>query len=314
MTSYTYGVVVNQYTKTSNHQKEFVMKRSLLSLLCAVALSAPLISSSAFAGTATSSALLQLSQQSVRAVEAPDPAQQWQQWAQLFRRNDLLGLVRSATSEAEFNLMRSKLEAHRSEHVKAEDVQEINEKIARLTAPGAVAKLMEEIEPKLAEARPKAQGAIMIGLGALSMAATGTGEGINADDRENLKALLPAIQQWATSTDFLSDEAMRAALEHVVQAARQTGVSNFDQLRSLSLEDSFAKAGIMLAGAKRSLKVYGIDLDAMADSLRVETLSVNGDVARVRTTITVLNTPISKELELKLVDGRWIGGKTVVAL
>ena len=42
-------------------------------------------------------------------------------------------------------------------------------------------------------------------------------------------------------------------------------------------------------------------------STQVEVLEIVGATARVRTTVTVFDAPLSKEIELVLIDGRWYG-------
>ncbi len=127
------------------------------------------------------------------------------------------------------------------------------------------------------------------------------------EQRATLQAALPGIQRWVTTTDFLSSTSMRQALTLVTDAARATGIGNLDQLKMLSFEEVLAKAGSVLAATKQAVRIYGLDLDAIAASARFETLAIEGTTARVRTTVTVFDAPVSGEIELELVEGRWYG-------
>lgn len=278
------------------------MKRSLLSLslmlasLCAaqplLAQEAPLPASSA-------------------SVAAPDPALHIREAARLLRGNDLAGLVRAMMPAAKFQEVREAYELARAKPITDEQRADFAEKIGRLTAPNAVDVLMAEIEPKLEEARPQAAGAIMMGIGAAQMALASPEAELTEEQRAALRAALPGIQEWVTTTDFLSSDTARQALTLVADAARATGISNLDQARMLSFEEVLAKAGNMLAAGKRAVRLYGLDIDAILASTQVEVLEIVGTTARVRTTVTVFDAPLSKEIELVLVDGRWYGKDAV---
>lgn len=274
------------------------MRRSLLSvslLLASLAAAAPPL-------LAAEASPVQAS-----AVVAADPARQLQELTQLLRSNDLQGLVRHMMSPEDFQRLRQEYELERSRPISPEERAEFEQKIARLVAPDAVDRLMEEIEPKLAEARPQAPGAIMMAIGGLQMALASPDTELSEEQRAMLRQALPGIQAWVTGTDFLSSQKAREALAYITEAARASGIGNLDQLRMLSLEELLAHGGRVFAASKRALQLYGLDFDAIAASARYETISVEGDRARVRATITVFDAPLSGELELRLVDGRWYG-------
>ena len=133
---------------------------------------------------------------------------------------------------------------------------------------------MQEIEPKLVEARPQAPGAIKMGLGALQMALSSPDAELTEEQRAALRQAMPGLQRWLTSTDFLSSLSMRQALTLVTDAIRGTGLDSIDELRMLSLEEALAQAGSVLASAKQAVRIYGLDLDAIADTLAVEVLAI----------------------------------------
>jgi hypothetical protein len=276
------------------------MKLKLLSvsllLAGAIAATQPLLAASSAA------AAPQASNQSI-----PDPAQQVREVVRSLRANDLAALVRAMVPPSKFQEIRQAYELQRGEPISPEQRAEFEEKLARFTAPDAVDTLMAEIEPKLVEARPQVAGATMMGIGAAQMAIASPESDLTAEQRATLQAALPGIQRWVTTTDFLSSTSMRQALTLVTDAARATGIGNLDQLKMLSFEEVLAKAGNMLAASKQALRIYGLDLDAIAASAQFETVAIEGNTARVRTTVTVFDAPVSGEFELELVEGRWYG-------
>jgi len=245
-------------------------------------------------------------------VTAPDPAQNIRDAVRLLRSNDLAGLMVVLMPPAQVQVLRGAYEMKRAEPTTDEDRAQFEEGFAKLMAPDAVNKLMAEIEPKLVEARPQAPGALMMGFGALQMAISSPESDLSPEHRESLKRALPSIQSWATSTDFLSSQSLRQALTLVTEAARSSGVSNLDQLKMLSFEEVLARASNVLAASKKALRIYGLDVDAIIASTQVEVIAIEGDKARVRTTVTVFDAPISKEHELVLVEGRWYGQDALI--
>lgn len=276
------------------------MKRTLLSLaLAAAGLVGPAFPLLAAPAASPAS--------QIAAVDAPDPARQVEELARLFRAGDVPGLVHAMVPPSQWEQIRSEYERERGEPISAHDREEFAENIARFTAPDAVDQLMAEIEPKLEEARPQYGGALLMAFGAMQMAVNSPESDLTPEQRAQLEAALPGIMGWASNTDFLSSDTMRQALTLLTDAARRTGLTTLDQIKALPLDAVLQRTGPVFAAAKDAVRLYGIDLDAIADSLQVEVLEIDGDKARVRTTITVFDTPVWADHDLVLVEGRWYG-------
>lgn len=244
---------------------------------------------------------------SAAVVSAPDPAQQVRALVSSLRGNDLAAALRASVPPAQLQKLQQAFDVARARPLTDADRAEFEQAISQLTAPDAVDQLMAKIEPKLVEARPQAPGAIMMGIGGLQMALASPEAELTDEQRNSLRAMLPGLQQWLTSRDFLSSDTVRQALTLVTQAARDASVSNLDQLQMLTFDEVLARAGRVFAASKQAVKLYGLDLDAIAGTLDVQVLAIEGDTARVRSTVTVFDAPIALEHELVLVDGRWYG-------
>ncbi|MGQ0799690.1 MAG: hypothetical protein ACT4NL_06220 [Pseudomarimonas sp.] len=243
--------------------------------------------------------------QTQSATRIADPARQIEDLARLFRASDVVGLSQAVVPASKWEEVTLLYELKQLEKVDDEDRAEFAEKLARFTGPDAVDELMEGFEPELEKARPQAPGALMMGFGAMHMAITSPDSKLTDEQRVALQAAFPAIQQWASTTDFLSSDTLRRALTLLTDAARSTGISDLDQLKAMPLEAVLDRARPILVAAKQAVKLYGIDLDQVADSLNVEVLAIEGETARVRTTITLFDAPVWHEHDLVLVEGRW---------
>ena len=278
------------------------MKRTVLSIALAVA---------TLAGAAQP---LQAQERSTTgtaatAVATLDPAQQVHEWVRLFRADDLAGLVQTLLPPDKLQEARLAYELGRLHPISDEDRAQFDAEFAKISGPNAVEELMAKIEPELEKARPQIGGALLMGFGAMHMAVASPDSDLSDAQRAALEGALPGIQQWATSHDFLSSESMREALTLLTDAVRQTGISDLDQARQLSFDDVLSRADVVLAAAKDALRIYGLDADAIADSLQVEVLEREGDTARVRASVILFGAPIWSEHELVLQDGRWYGKK-----
>lgn len=282
------------------------MKRTLLSLAL---MAAGLVGSALPALAARPTQTLALA---ASAATVPDPARQIEELARLFRAGDIPALAQALVPPSKWEQAKLAYELHRLEPTRSHDREEFAEKVARFTAPDAVDRLMEEIEPKLEEARPQAGGALLMAFGAMQMAVASPDSHLTDEQRVALGAALPGIQSWASNTDFLSSETMRTALTLLTDAVRRTGINDVDQIKAMPLESVLQRAGTVFAAAKDAVRLYGIDLDAVADSLRVDVLEIDGDKARVRTTITLFDAPLWAEHDLVLVGGRWYGKNAMV--
>lgn len=236
-----------------------------------------------------------------------DPGRQIEELARLFRRNDVAGMVKALVPPSKWEQVQLAYVAHQFEPTREKDRADFAEGWTKFTAPDAVDRIMAEIEPKLEEARPQLPSALLMAYGAMGMAVTSPESKLDETQRASLKAAIPGIQAWASSTDFLSSETMREALTLVTTAVRGTGIKDLDQLKAMPLETVLERAGPVLAAAKRAVGLYGIDVDAIVDTLDVEVLEVAGDSARVKLTVTVFDAPVSGVQELSLVEGRWFG-------
>lgn len=241
------------------------------------------------------------------AFQGPDPAAQIEDLARHFRNGDLTRLAQGLVPPSKWEEIRLVYELKRLEPIDDEDRAEFAEKIGRLTAPDAVDTLMAEIEPKMIEARPQYAGAMLMAFGGMQMAVASPESDLTEEQRAALQAAIPGVQRWATSVDFLDAALLRDALTLISDAARNAQIDDLDALRALPLEGALDRASTILTAAKEAARLYGLDLDAIADSLDVETLEVDGDRARVRVTVSVFGAPVFAEHELRLVEGRWYG-------
>jgi hypothetical protein len=238
--------------------------------------------------------------------EAQDPASQAKMFVGYLRSNNIAALLKAGMPPEKYAEMKKNFADEMAKQKSPEEQKEFEDNIAKLTGPGAVDKLMADIEPQLAQMGMMAPMMISQGLTGLEEEVNNEQSSMSKEQRELLKPMLPGLKTWATSTNFADAALVRQALTIFADAVKDTGITTMADVQKLSFEEALGKAGILVGAVKGSLNVYGIDLNAMLDSAKFETVSQSGDTARVKGTFTLFGAPISSESEMVKVGGIWL--------
>jgi hypothetical protein len=194
--------------------------------------------------------------------------------------------------------------------VTEEDRKEFAEKMAKLTAPGAEEKMFAEIKPQLEEFDKQAaqQMPMMVAMGqGFAQSAIQQSKDLSDAQKQQVTQLLDATAKWAQTTKFTDPALVKSAIAVICKTARDLNLKSLDEARALSYEAGMQKAGIVLGGVKQVLAVYGLNMDKALDSVKVQTVSANGDAAKVKIDYTAFDTPFSTESDLVRVEGKWYG-------
>lgn len=223
-----------------------------------------------------------------------------------FRNNDLKGLLTAVMPPAELERIRADWEKQRAEPITDEDRAEFADSWGKLTAPDGVDKIMAEVEPKLAEVKPQLAGMIAMGQGMATMSIAQSTD-LTEPQKAQATAFLNGMGGWLSKTDFADAALMRKSLTALADGMRATGITSLDDIQGMSFDQLLDKAGPAVGGFKNALAAYGFSLDTIADSVKAEIVSESGDVAKLKVSYALFDSPMSFESEMKKVDGRWYG-------
>ena len=265
-----------------------------LALMCQVGTAAPVQAEKPAQTGAALSAATQI-----------DPATQIMAQLRALRSNDVQALLRSATDQSGYDALRAKYELARAAPISEKDRQKFAKSIGKLLKPNAENTLMQEIEPQLVKNRPQMAGALLMGFGAMQMALAKQDDKLSEPQRSALQALVPEVQKWASSTDFLSSDLMRKVIRIGIDTAKNSGVRSLDDAKALSFEQATQRADQFVLAIKQAALVYGLQIDQILDSVRVQTLKVQGNLASVRSSAVIFGVPLSHEHQLSFNEGRW---------
>ncbi len=239
-------------------------------------------------------------------AQTSNAASSMQAQVQAFRSNDLRTLISTSLPPKELERISAEWEKQRAEPITDEERKEFAENWNKLTAPDGVDKMMAEIEPQLAQVKPQLAGMIAMGQGMATMTIAQSND-LTADQKQQATQFLNGLSGWLSKTDFADAALMRQSLTALAEGLRATGITTLDDVKALSFDQLLDKAGMAISGAKNALAAYGFSLDTIADSVKAEVVSETGDVAKLKVSYALFDSPLSFESEMQKVDGRWYG-------
>jgi hypothetical protein len=233
--------------------------------------------------------------------------------ARLAKSNDLKGMLQLSLPAADFKKMAQSWETTRSEPLTEEKRKQFNEGITQLLAPGAIDQAMAMAEPALAQYKAQLPG--LIGMGVMGLQSSISSNTTMSDaQKKQAGEMLSAVQGWAMKTDLTDPNRLRKALTEIANGVRATNITTAEQFQALSFDQVMGKGGVMFGALKRAFNAYDLNMDAMFSSMKAEQLSMTGDNAVVKSTVTFLGQTITTETPMIRVDGHWYGKDSIEAL
>ena len=236
----------------------------------------------------------------------------------LTRNGDFDGLLRSTLPDADYKAWRAEWESARAKQQPPTPQQraQFAQMMRKLTETGAEGKLYAQLQPQLAELRAhRAQNLPML-IGILQAAGNNVvanAGGLSSAQKQQATEAIQAFADWAQHADFSDDAKAKQAIAVVCDTARKLDLKTLDQARAMDYEQTMERYRIAWDGLKKLLEIYGLDLDASFDQVKLETLHDDGKQARVRETFTLAGKPIVSEINLVMQDGHWYDADRLAA-
>ena len=221
------------------------------------------------------------------------------------KANDIERFAATAIPPAAYAEAEAEWRRQQSKPVDDQEAAQFDMMMTQLTADGAEQTLLAMVKPQLAEA----QGMVQRGAGMLTMVASQTlaSEELSPEEQQQMQAFTGAVGQWLGSIDLTDEAKVGEAIDVACATARELEIPNHAALRALSFDQALRKGGILLAGVKEILAIYDLDVDATLDSVEVGSPEIDGDIAKVPVTVTLLGQTYTSPSVLQQVDGRWYG-------
>lgn len=240
-------------------------------------------------------------------LEAITPALAVEQSAALLRADDIGGLFVHMLPPDELEQVKTHWREGQ-EIPDAEQREQFAQMMAQLNSPQAEELLWQQIEPQLRryneQYRAQLPVFVEMGRGWLRAMMAESEDATEAEKRHAME-VVDALAEWLRNTPFGDHELMRETIGIVVSTARDLDLHDLEQVRALEFDESMEKASQVFAASKQVLDLYGLSIDRMLDSVQASTVSEDGDRAQVRVDYRLLDVPLTHEMTMERIDGRW---------
>lgn len=237
---------------------------------------------------------------------------------QHLRQNDLGKTVAVSVPPQHLQEARQRWDQERREKtITDEERADFARTLERLTAPGAEAQMLAEIRPQLEQfqGEMKAQLPAMIAMGkGFVIASINESQDIPEANKPQVIDMLNAVGRWAETGEFADIGRAEKAIAEISRTARSLPIQTLDDVQALDFDGLMDLASVAVAGFKKAVGHYDIDIDGALDSARAETISRDGDRATVRVHFNLFDSPLSYDAKMVQVDGVWYDQGTIDAL
>jgi len=227
------------------------------------------------------------------------------QWVAALRKDDLGALMKSATTDAEFTKMSSDWSSNVSQPPSDEQRAQFAMTMTMLTAPDAESALMLKVEPELEKMKPQVETMLGILEGTASSAMAQSGK-LTPQQQEQGQAAVSALVETLRKNDITDPGRARKAVGIVCKTARSLELKTLEDVQKLSFERALERGGVVLAGVKDLLDVYGFSVDGVLSSIKARTVAQNGDKATVEVSYKLMGVERTQQTEMVRVGGRWV--------
>ncbi|WP_157062656.1 hypothetical protein [Pseudoxanthomonas dokdonensis] len=212
-----------------------------------------------------------------------EPAATVRELVDYVQRNDLVGFARAAVPAEDHAQLEQAWREGRSRWPLTELPldQKIIPMVIALSQPGAEARLQATFDKQFAgQTRDLKNAARSLGLFGQQYVSK---EGDYSDnERKHYVQVIGALSAWGQQAP-LGDRALATTtIKRLAAAARQTGISSEEQVRSAGMTDTLRRLAPFFAEMKASFARYGLPLDTSLANLRTGLLQQQGDEASVR--------------------------------
>ena len=237
---------------------------------------------------------------------ASEPAGAVRQLAGHLQRNDLQAFARDALPAQEYAQLAHAWSDDRSRWPLTELPLEdrIGPMLAVLAAPDAEKNLRRTFDTQLAgqdKALRNAAGTLAL-FGGQYVKTQGE---YSDEERAHYTQILAALGAWSANAPLGDRQHGHAAIKHLVEAARATGLDGDQALVAAGMDDSLRRLGPFAATLKSVLAGYGLDLDHSLSQLRIGLVEEHGDQATVRIHYPLAGTEIDTTVSLTRRDDHW---------
>jgi hypothetical protein len=230
-------------------------------------------------------------------------------WVKTLRRNDLVAglFLLTATDQAQVSKQWQKQISRPDAYADLQIdtvlrmAQESNgaDQLIAMTAP-----YLGNIEPQ-ALAKQIIDVAGILTMAAGSQPANATNTTSTGLDYAGLRDWLKDLAAWVPKAGLTDQTKTKLAMTHIVNAITLSGLHSAAEIRAMPLPVLLSRLGPALPKIKEALAVFGVQVDALLDSMTFKLTNASAQEALIAITFTSLDKPRAVALKLVQKDGSW---------
>lgn len=245
-------------------------------------------------------------------LAAKDPVTATKDIAAAVRANDFDRLSHIMVPPDVYTKLEARFKEEAAARPKPSDAErkQFADTVAKFTAADAEDKLFAEVQPKLAQVAP--QMPMMVAMfGGIAGQGIQQSTSMSPSEKTQANSLLTAITKWATTAPLSDPDKAKQAIKIVAKTARDLKLSTLDDAQAMTFQQTMQKTGIFVGGLRQALAVYGFDTDKALASVDAKKKSETGDAAVVTVNYTLLDTPVTFDIDMVKRDGRWYSADAI---
>jgi hypothetical protein len=235
-------------------------------------------------------------------AERPSPADEPRQVVAALKANDVARLILATHGDDVLEAFLSAGPGENAEEI-ARQIDRANAsdpqiaQVLELLRKRDIAAASSILYPKWQSAAPQALAGMQGGLTMFGMDLANDKDR-SVEERAQLTELAFAANAWLARTDFLDKQNFDALLVEASELMIAAKLHHPLEFQLKSATERADIAGQLLAALKRSAKRYGLDADAILDSVQVDSTLLTPDRATLSVSFTAFGVPVHFEEEL----------------
>jgi hypothetical protein len=252
-----------------------------------------------------------------RDVVAPgDPVAAVKGLAAAVRDNDLVRYSRLSVPPALHQKMQARWKARLAlaPPPSVEQQAEYARWMTRLTEPGAEAKLIKSLDPKLAkfESETGAQWPLVKATAGIFInGVIEANDTLSPSDKAHAHSIGDALLGWLQPKRLTDRASARRSVAVLTATARSLQLPTLVSSQQLEMIPALEKGNVLLKGAKDIGRIYGIDGDAALAGVTARVAGLDGDIATIDVSYPLLGKTVNFQMELIRRDDRWYSADAV---
>lgn len=115
-----------------------------------------------------------------------------------------------------------------------------------------------------------------------------------------------ATIDWAGDNDILSEDKINAAIAAVVRTVKALDIKTLDEVENMDFDQVMEKASTVFLGVKNLFGAFGIEIDNMLNSVVVDSVDVEGDIATMNISFYMFGKQLKQVFIMERKDGIWV--------